>query len=1174
MPIKPPRLDDRQYDDIVEEARKLIPQYCPSWTNLGPADPGMTLVQLFAWMTELTIYRLNRVPDKTYIHFLNFIGEERKRARPSVAPLTFLMRTGEGSAELPAFSRCATRQTEQKSALEFITVDPLIVHDAQITRVMAVKGGQHPVVRELPFSALDGHPAAMTFSGGKGIQFFELDHLEYGPDAYTPHQFLYLAHDDFRLMDIDPESGRPVGRIRVNRTGDDKLGIVNFFRWEYPTADGWVALDTVRERDDNLGMAEFSIASSMPDIIEMPFEIGDERTVLPEPITTSKWWIRGRLDYERWLAARMDDDLDVFWKDDRGGEERPIHNWEARANGRSLEFFLQDLPPIRGGWTIRLALIDRGVPAGRNAYLPLYRWSYRRGESWEEIPRDRIRVERTMIVITGPLADMASDGYNLRAERIETVFIRGFTPDLDLDLRWIRPVEIHLYAGDDPRRVSQLMLGEGPWDPFQISPVIPPTIGRKFYIGSDLFENRRQAPVLVEMEIAFEMNGEPMEEPPDLYALQLTYRAEDSWRVVWTEDKIYSKFTFSNLDEEGAKKAGRRRIRMVLDPKQQLKGLDRHVVGNIETTWLRLELIKSSLTGQDENKEQLPIQLRVYDIRLGADKTLGDETYEQPMPNPRMAQLDFREENQRLTRVVTRAVGRLNEMYPFFPFVEIQEENQALYIQFDKPLPPGGNQADRHFIHFRCRGETFLPEGVGMEWELLEDQGHGRTGWRRLVAEQESGDGQVRPPFDMAGSGVLKFMLPSVPQYPEQDGFWLRGRFVLPEGMGIEQLPPLPPITHVMLNTVDAVNLHTMRTERYSGLAVPHQSIQLLRKPLFLHEAESDRTIFPRKDHFDDITVFVDEGDGEMVQWRAIEQRELQVAGKDDRVFVVDSVDGTLTFGNGIRGRMLPAGSNNVLVDTYRIVPGARGNVGPHDISVSDGLGSNIEVTNLVPSTGGRDAESIEEIIRRAPGLLTTRDRAVTRTDFELISREASGEVARAACDGMLNDDGTVNVVILPTRRDDEQIPDPFLSAGLRDHVADYLKRRCLINVAPIVRLAAFMAIDVSITLRLRPNANVIQIRELASEWIAAFLDPYHGGLDREGWPFGGTLYAQDFARMVSDIPEVRHVADVQLYDMSAKDARSVPGWEEGLGTGELILNQHDLFMVRRIRVLSEEADR
>ena len=96
MPIRPPDLDDRRYDDIVREARALIPQYCPEWTNLGDADPGMTLVQLFAWMTEMMIYRINRVPDKTYIHFLNFIGEERRQAKPARVPVTFQLRAEGG----------------------------------------------------------------------------------------------------------------------------------------------------------------------------------------------------------------------------------------------------------------------------------------------------------------------------------------------------------------------------------------------------------------------------------------------------------------------------------------------------------------------------------------------------------------------------------------------------------------------------------------------------------------------------------------------------------------------------------------------------------------------------------------------------------------------------------------------------------------------------------------------------------------------------------------------------------------------------------------------------------------------------------------------------------------------------------------------------------------------
>jgi hypothetical protein len=120
--------------------------------------------------------------------------------------------------------------------------------------------------------------------------------------------------------------------------------------------------------------------------------------------------------------------------------------------------------------------------------------------------------------------------------------------------------------------------------------------------------------------------------------------------------------------------------------------------------------------------------------------------------------------------------------------------------------------------------------------------------------------------------------------------------------------------------------------------------------------------------------------------------------------------------------------------------------------------------------------------------------------------------------------------------------------------------------------LARFQRIDVSVELRLRPNSNVIQVREAAETWIKRFLDPYNGGLDGEGWPFGGTLYAQDFARMVTDIAEVRHVVAVDLYDQSGADPAAPPRWAEGAGSSELLLTEHDLFVVRKVRVRAEEV--
>jgi hypothetical protein len=1167
MPIRPPNLDDRRYEEILREARALIPQYSPEWTNLSDADPGMTLVQLFAWMTEMIIFRLNQVPDKTYIHFLNFIGEERKPARPAVAPVTFFLKS-ERAVEIPPFTRCATRQREDSTAADFVTTDGVTVHGATVSRVMAVRGGNRPAVREVPFSNLHDNRSALLFGGGRGVDLFDLDPTEFGPDAYTPGQYFYVSHDDLRLMDISPEDERPVGRLLVRRAGrdGDTLSIASFFQWEYPTDDGWLPIPTEQESEESLGMPETSLVTSLPGIRPIKgFDLEERDLPFPEAIAKDQWWIRGRLDYERWIASRMLQDLEISWRDDRGGEERPINNWEVRATGRTLEFFLQDVPPIRGGWVIRFALVDRALPAGRNSYLPRYRWYYRRGEGWEEIPRERVRTEGTLVLITGPLTDMATDGYNLRAERIETVFLQGFVPELELDLTWTRPIEMDMLAGDDPRRLEALLLTEGPWSPFQISSIIPPTLGRKWYIGSDLFENRRKAPVVLELDVAFEMNGAPIPEPTELYLLQLTYRAEDNWRVVWSEDKIFSGFTFANLDPEGAKLAGVRTIRIVLDPDRQLRGLARAEVSGRETTWVRFELVKASLTGQDEKKVQHPIVPRIHAVRLGVQGAVGARSYDQPLPGPKMAQLDFREHNRRLTRILTRAVGRLGESYPFFPFVEIKEENQALYLQFDKPLPPGR----RHVLAFRTRGETYLPEGVRVEWELLEARDHGRWGWRRLHAPGE-GEGA---PYQLTGTGTLEFPLPDTPTLVP-DGFWLRARFALPGDMAVDRLPSLPPITHLLLNTVDVVNLVTVRTEKYSGLGVPNQTIQLRKAPIFLHQREGERGIFKDAKAFPDIRVWVEQDDGTTEVWERVDEQALLTAKKDARIFVVDPVEGTLTFGNGIRGKMLPVGSANVTVDTYRVVPGNRGNVAAGEITVVEGYADVVKAENLLPATGGHDAETIEEIIRRAPSLLTSRDRAVTRTDFTVIATEASGEVARAACEGKIGPDGTVEVIILPRRREGELFPDPFLSTGLRDHVQRYLKRRCLINVLPVVRLAQFLPIDVSVTLRLRPNANLLAVREAAQKWVERFLDPYVGGLDSQGWPFGGTLYAQDFARMVSGISEVRHVVDVALYDMGGeRRRRGVPGWEEGEGVKELFLVEHDLFAVRRVRIRTEEAE-
>src|SRR5882672_3637721 len=89
MPLEATDLVTRKFEDLLAEARLRIPRYNPAWTDFNESDPGITLVQLFAWFTELMLYQFNQTPDRNYIKFLQLIGLELRPAQPAVAHLTF-----------------------------------------------------------------------------------------------------------------------------------------------------------------------------------------------------------------------------------------------------------------------------------------------------------------------------------------------------------------------------------------------------------------------------------------------------------------------------------------------------------------------------------------------------------------------------------------------------------------------------------------------------------------------------------------------------------------------------------------------------------------------------------------------------------------------------------------------------------------------------------------------------------------------------------------------------------------------------------------------------------------------------------------------------------------------------------------------------------------------------
>lgn len=126
MPLLLPNLDDRSWADLTDEGRALIPVYGPEWTDHNASDPGITLVELLAWKTEMDIYRLNQVTDAERLRFLDLVGVRPRGPQPAYAVLSLSAKSS--TPTLPAsleFSGVDVNNVESRyHTLREITLAP------------------------------------------------------------------------------------------------------------------------------------------------------------------------------------------------------------------------------------------------------------------------------------------------------------------------------------------------------------------------------------------------------------------------------------------------------------------------------------------------------------------------------------------------------------------------------------------------------------------------------------------------------------------------------------------------------------------------------------------------------------------------------------------------------------------------------------------------------------------------------------------------------------------------------------------------------------------------------------------------------------------------------------------------------------------------------------------
>lgn len=202
MALHAPNLDDRRFQHLVDEATRFVQQRCPEWTDHNVSDPGVTLIEAFAHMTDQLLYRLNRVPEKSYLAFLDLIGVTLFPPVPARADVTFWLSAPQpDTVVLPENTEIATVRTETEDALVFATTADLAVVPCSYAHLLTQYEGARATDR------------TDDLADGRDIGCFQTqpapgDALLIGLTAAVPHCAVVLRLDS-RVEGIGVDPRRP-----------------------------------------------------------------------------------------------------------------------------------------------------------------------------------------------------------------------------------------------------------------------------------------------------------------------------------------------------------------------------------------------------------------------------------------------------------------------------------------------------------------------------------------------------------------------------------------------------------------------------------------------------------------------------------------------------------------------------------------------------------------------------------------------------------------------------------------------------------------------------------------------------------------------------------------------------------------------------------------------------
>ena len=457
-------------------------------------------------------------------------------------------------------------------------------------------------------------------------------------------------------------------------------------------------------------------------------------------------------------------------------------------------------------------------------------------------------------------------------------------------------------------------------------------------------------------------------------------------------------------------------------------------------------------------------------------------------------------------------------------------------------------QFTSRFVTFAHQQESESPQ-IQLNWEYWNGQE-----WLAIAVRDETGGFKV--------TGVVEFLAP--PDFAPRREFgtlswWLRVRW------DSGDYDTDPRVDRVLLNTTMASQAVTILNEPLgSSSGSAGQTFQTTRKPVLAGEIlEVLEPEMPSGGELETIlqdeakairTVTDNSGAIKEVWVRWHEVPDFHGSGTRSRHYTIDRISGQISFGDGLNGLIPPAGSTNLSLARYRTGGGLRGNQPAGSIvQLKTTLPYIDKVINYVASSGGADAESTDSLISRAPTEIRHRHRAVTAEDYEDLARLASPDVARVLCvpnrdlvadpfDRMRPVPGNVSLIIVPNSTDASPQP----SVDLVRRVQQFIAASCPVTATPLVLGPLYLRVNVQVEIGLASLDGAGTLAARVSDVLAAFLHPLTGGADGKGWEFGRSPHTSDLYAVMERIPEVDHVRA-----LTVEDVEDFPG---SRGTGRFLV--------------------